>query len=56
LGAGDLSLWLSDLGTGQYIGRDDYDFDGVVGANDLSLWLTAYGAGASTESGAALCP
>ena len=22
LGAGDLSLWLSDFGTGQYIGRD----------------------------------
>jgi hypothetical protein len=56
LGAGDLSIWLSDYGSGQFYGRDDYDFDGVLGTNDLSLWLTAYGTGASSQSGLGLCP
>jgi hypothetical protein len=56
LGAGDLSIWLSDYGTGQFYGRDDYDFDGTLSANDLSMWLTAYGTGLSSQSGPALCP
>ena len=56
VGAGDLSLWLSDFGTSQYIGRDDYDGDSVVGANDLSLWLTAYGAAGSAQSATVTCP
>jgi hypothetical protein len=56
LGSGDLSIWLSDYGTGQFYGRDDYDFDGVLGTNDLSLWLTAFGTGASSQSSQSLCP
>ena len=56
LGANDLSLWFGDFGSGQYIGRADYDFSGDLGANDLSLWADAYGRGASSESGTDLCP
>lgn len=56
VGASDLGLWLADFGSGQYIGRDDYDFDGTLGADDLSLWLSAFGAGGSALSGMAICP
>ncbi|HEV2104792.1 MAG TPA: hypothetical protein VGU27_03620 [Candidatus Eisenbacteria bacterium] len=56
LTANDLSLWLTDYGTQQYIGRDDYDGDGQLGANDLSLWLTALGRGTSTRSVTSYCP
>ena len=56
LTANDLSLWLTDYGTQQYIGRDDYDGDGKLGANDLSLWLTALGRGTSTASVTSFCP
>jgi hypothetical protein len=56
LSSADLSLWLTDFGAGQYIGRDDYDGDGVLGTNDLSLWLSAFGAGGSSQSALAPCP
>jgi hypothetical protein len=56
VGANDLSVWLTDFGTGQPYGRSDYDCSGGIGANDLSLWLTAFGSGAMSESCASHCP
>ena len=56
VGAGDLSVWLSDFGSGMDWARSDYDGDGRVGAADLSEWLTVFGAGGSTQSCAASCP
>ena len=55
IGINDLSLLLADLGTGEFIGRDDYDFSGTIGVNDLSVWIEAFGTGNSSES-AVLCP
>jgi hypothetical protein len=56
VGANDLSCWLTDFGSGQPYGRDDYDCSGGIGANDLSFWLTAFGSGAMAESCGASCP
>jgi hypothetical protein len=56
VGANDLSVWLTDFGTGQPYGRSDYDCSGGIGANDLSFWLTAFGSGTMTSSCASNCP
>ena len=56
MGAGDLSAWLTDFGTGQPFGRSDYDCSGTLGAGDLSRWLTAFGTGTMAESCGASCP
>jgi hypothetical protein len=56
LGAGDLSVWLSDFVTGDPIGRSDYDGNGSLGALDLSLWLTAYASGGQVHSPTQYCP
>ena len=56
LGAGDLSVWLSDFVTGDPIGRSDFDGDGSLGALDLSLWLTAWSGGRQVHSAGPYCP
>jgi len=56
VGAGDLSAWLTDFGSGNTYGRSDYDCNGSVGAGDLSLWLTAFGSGTMAQSCASQCP
>ena len=56
VGAGDLSAFLTDFGSGNPYGRSDYDCSGTVGAGDLSMWLTAFGTGTMAESCAASCP
>ena len=56
VGAGDLSVWLADFGSGQPYARSDFDGDGSLSAGDLSLWLGVFGAGRSTQSCAASCP
>lgn len=56
VGANDLSLWLSDFGTGNPYGRADYDCTGFVGANDFSFLLSAFGSATQTVSCAASCP
>src|SRR5262245_24524554 len=56
VGAGDLSTWLADYGSGQVFGRSDFDGNGGLDANDLSLWLEVFGAGTSSASCASSCP
>jgi len=56
VGAGDLSTWLSDFGSGVDWARSDYDGSGTVGASDLSEWLAVFGAGTSTQSCTISCP
>ena len=56
VGANDLSIWLSDFGSGQPHPRSDYDGSGTVGAADLSEWLTVFGRGTSAQSCGASCP
>ena len=56
LGAGDLSAWLTDFGSGQPYGRSDYDCSGNLGAGDLSLWLSVFASGTITSSCGASCP
>jgi len=56
VGANDLAAWLTDFGTGNNLGRSDYDCNNCLGANDLSLWLTAFGSGTMTQSYGASCP
>ena len=56
VGAGDLSAWLTDFGSGNPFGRSDYDCSGSIGAGDLSFWLSAFASGASTLSCASQCP
>jgi hypothetical protein len=56
VGAGDLSVWLGDFGSGTAWSRSDYDGDGSVGAGDLSQWLSVFASGASLTSCAASCP
>jgi len=56
VGAGDLSVWLSDFGSGQPYERSDFDGSGSIGAADLSEWLAVFGAGGSTQSCGASCP
>ena len=56
VGAGDLSVWLSDFGSGTTWSRSNFDGDGNLGAFDLSMWLTAFAAGGSTQSCVASCP
>lgn len=47
VGAGDLSRWLDDFGSGLNWNRCDYDGSGSVGVGDLSVWLTMWGRGRS---------
>jgi hypothetical protein len=56
MGAGDMSTWFMDFGSGEAHDRSDFDGSGSVGANDLAVWLAVWGAGGSTESCAASCP
>ncbi len=56
VGAGDLSAWLTDFGSGESRARSDFDGSGSIGAEDLSAWLSVFGAGTSTESCPASCP
>src|SRR5215471_3959541 len=56
VGAGDLSVWLNDFGSGQPYERSDFDGSGSIGAADLSEWLAVFGAGGSTQSCGASCP
>jgi len=56
VGGGDLSVWLSDFGSGAPHPRSDYDGTGDVSAADLAEWLTAFGSSASSESCRAACP
>lgn len=51
----DLSVWLTDFGTGINYGRSDFDCTGSVGINDLSVWLTEFGAGTSVASCSVNC-
>jgi len=43
----DLSLWLTDFGTGIYQSRSDFNHDGSVGGADLAFYVQAFGTGAS---------
>ena len=52
----DVSLWLTDLASGELRGRADFDGDGVLTAQDLSIFLTVWAAGRSQESAASYCP
>ena len=56
LGAQDMCLWLTDFGTGEPIGRSDFNGDQVLTGDDLSLWLTYWGDALSVQSPAAYCP
>ena len=56
VGVGDLSVWLTDFGSGAPHPRSDFDGSGDVSAGDLSEWLTEFGGSASTESCRAACP
>jgi hypothetical protein len=56
VGAGDLSVWFGDFGSGQPYERSDFDGSGTIGANDLSAWLDVFGAGGSVQSCGASCP
>lgn len=56
VGAGDLSIWLADFGSGMAWARSDYDGSGTVGAGDLSLWLEVFGSGRSPQSCSTSCP
>jgi pimeloyl-ACP methyl ester carboxylesterase len=56
VGAGDLSVWLADFGSGVNWARSDFDGSGTVGAGDLSEWLAVFGSGASTQSCTSSCP
>ena len=56
VGAGDLSAWLTDFGSGQPYGRSDYDCSGNIGAGDLSLWLSMFASGTMTASCGTSCP
>ena len=56
VGANDLSVWLSDFGSGLKPTRSDYDASGDIGAGDLSIWLGVFAAGGSTQSCASSCP
>jgi len=56
VGAGDLSVWFGDFGSGQPYERSDFDGSGTIGAADLSMWLGVFGAGGSAQSCGASCP
>jgi hypothetical protein len=56
LGSQDISLFLTDLFSGEDIGRSDYDGSTTLSANDLSVWLTVWGNSGSAESAASYCP
>jgi len=56
VGAGDLSVWLADFGSGVPYDRSDFDGSGSIGAFDLSEWLGVFGAGGSVQSCGASCP
>ena len=47
-GINDLSVWLTDFGSGLQYLRGDLDYSGSLGINDLSVWLTLYGKGLSS--------
>ncbi len=52
----DLSAWLADFGTGVYLGRSDFDQNGVLNVADLVILLRAWGAGTSVLGPNAICP
>jgi len=56
LGAGDLSIFISEFITGAGSWAADYDGSGALGAGDLSLWLTAFSRGTQTSSAGPVCP
>jgi hypothetical protein len=56
VGAGDLSLVISDFVNNPSAGRSDFDNSGSVGAGDLSILNGIFVAGASALSGAPYCP
>src|SRR5262249_62171595 len=56
LGANDLALWLSDLGSGESPGRSDFDGNGQLSATDLAIWLDVWSRGKSYQSPASYCP
>ena len=56
LGANDISVFLSDFGSGNAYGRSDYDCSGSIGANDFALWFAAFGSGMQALSCGSSCP
>ncbi|MBI5710355.1 MAG: hypothetical protein HZC42_08650 [Candidatus Eisenbacteria bacterium] len=54
----DMVSFLADLAGGAYLGRSDFDGDGIVDVRDLSTLLRMLGTGASSEScrSSGLCP
>jgi pimeloyl-ACP methyl ester carboxylesterase len=56
VGAGDLSVWLGDFGSGMNWARSDFDGSGTVGAADLSEWLAVFGSSSSSQSCTTSCP
>jgi hypothetical protein len=56
VGAGDLSVWLGDFGSGMNWARSDFDGSGTVGAADLSEWLAVFGSSGSSQSCTTSCP
>jgi hypothetical protein len=52
----DLSIVFSDMHSGHYQARSDFDFDGDVDVIDLSRLYQVMARGGSTESGLADCP
>lgn len=55
LGANDLAIWLSDFGTGEPIGRSDFNGDQALTTDDLSVWLQIWADGHQVESPASYC-
>jgi len=55
LGAGDLSIWLSDYFEQTSPKRSDFTHDGLVSAMDFATWIQVFLDGGSTESGSG-CP
>src|SRR6185369_6614987 len=56
LGSNDISIWLTDFGSGEVRGESDFDGDNQLTVLDLSLWLSVWSAAGSTESPASFCP
>jgi hypothetical protein len=56
LSSNDISLFLTDLFSGEDIGRSDFDGSTALSANDLSIWLTIWGTSGSVQSAASYCP
>jgi hypothetical protein len=52
----DLSYFLSDFFTGQYLERSDHDGNGFLSASDLSALLTVFFGSQSIQGGGPACP